>query len=51
MNFPIKLKSFSISVFALSPYPCTPSGRRTKISAPNPPIPIAHTRVAQAFAT
>jgi len=40
MNFSIKLGSFSISVFALSTYAYTPSERRTKIFAPNPPIPL-----------
>ena len=49
MNFSIKLKSFSISVFALSTYINTPSERRTKIFAPNPPIPLICERLAQIF--
>ena len=30
---------FATSVFVRSPYPCTPSARRTKVSAPNPRAP------------
>ena len=39
----------SISVFALSTYFYTPSGRRTKIFAGDPPIPLMRERLAQVF--
>ena len=49
-NFSIKLMSFSISVFALSTYLYTPSGRRAKIFAPTP-CPLNVCEGSSSFAT
>ena len=46
---PLKYRSFSFSVFEARRTQVRLTPRRTKNFAENPPIPLAHSRVAQVF--